>query len=51
VPGEKLTRSDRIAAGMKVGTVLTRKAVQPQEDEVEGNSSARSSRLRVFEFD
>jgi 16S rRNA (cytosine1402-N4)-methyltransferase len=51
VPGATLKRSDRIAAGERVGKVLTRKAVVPEGEEVDSNSNARSSRLRVFEFD
>ena len=34
----------------KFGKLLTRKAITPTEEEVLSNPSARSARLRVFEF-
>lgn len=41
-PGSKTTKI--------LGKVLTRKAVVPSDEEVEGNPSSRSAKLRVFEF-
>jgi 16S rRNA (cytosine1402-N4)-methyltransferase len=33
-----------------IGRLLTRKALTPTEDEIEGNPASRSARMRVFEF-
>jgi 16S rRNA (cytosine1402-N4)-methyltransferase len=33
-----------------IGTLVTKKAVTPSEEEMERNASSRSARLRVFEF-
>lgn len=47
------TRPARLRDGSEVpalGELLTKKALVPTEDEVHSNPSARSARLRVFEF-
>lgn len=48
--GEYSVMNPSSKRGKRFGKVLTRKGIEPSAEEVERNPSARSARLRVFEF-
>jgi 16S rRNA (cytosine1402-N4)-methyltransferase len=48
--GEYYAHDPSSRPGKQYGKVETRKAIQPTEDEIKSNRSARSARLRVFHF-
>ena len=48
--GEYSAHSPGAHASKKLGRMLDRKGIQPSEQEISSNPSARSAKLRVFEF-